>query len=148
MNTKHNSYFNIFNVFIIIMILSSCSKEKKIAKQLDGNWTVASVRITANGQSLQSLETINSLTFEKCKTSKETSCSGSAGLANGSSEAMKWTLRNDELSLASTNANDEIYWWSGRWLVQENSKSKMVLFSDDCLNCQTLNGEYTVVLTK
>ena len=115
---------------------------------MDGTWTVANIQILADGQTVQSLETIATLTFEKCKTTKEANCNGSASLTDGSSETFTWTLQDDELSFASTNAGDEIYWWSGRWLVQENSKEKMVIFSDDCLNCQTLNGEYTVDLTK
>lgn len=77
---------------VVILLITACSKDNKYAKRLDGVWTISS--ITENDTAVDLTGVTFTMTFTKCKTTKEF-CSGSQTIDFGTgpeTETFQWQI--------------------------------------------------------
>lgn len=85
---KMNALKIICLVAVSLLFITSCSKDQKIAKQLDGTWKVDKIIPKIGSAITDSLPT---LSFTKCKV-KKTTCTGIWKSFDGSSVEFEWDI--------------------------------------------------------
>ncbi|MBN4051919.1 lipocalin family protein [Cytophagaceae bacterium AH-315-L13] len=128
---------------IAVMLLTACSKEKTIKKQLAGTWTITEVvTITTIDNGTPTTDTDNSeteTTFEK-DGSGTASSSGSG--SNPFPDDFTWSNTDETLSIVDTDDSSTTV-----YDIVENSNKKMVLNNT---SSETISGDsytYDVTIT-
>ena len=128
---------------VALLIVAGCSKDKKIEKQLKGNWTISNVTTVTtmnNGTPTTDTDTgETSATFNK--DGSGTSSSSGSG-TNPFPDSFTWSVGDEKMTVIDTDTGTiTIY------DVTENSKDKIVVSRT---YSETISGDdftYTVTIT-
>ncbi|MBL4624466.1 MAG: hypothetical protein JKY42_04935 [Flavobacteriales bacterium] len=141
MKWKNNS---LFGIIVLSLLIVSCSKEKKIKRQLIGTWTATEiVTITTINSDSPSTDTDNSetnATFEKDGTG---TAPGSGSGTNPFPKDFTWTNADETLSIYDTD--DET---STIYDVLEHSKKEIVLntIKTEIISGDTYTNDITITM--
>lgn len=120
---------NTFFVFLISILLASCSAEKRFANRLIGTWNVSNYqeKYEATGESSYEASNIGTITFTKNKT-------GSMAVTIKSmhgdvTDVMDFTWKNDENTVNIKGDADSKF--SKSWIVINNKRSSQNWRSTD-----------------
>ena len=92
--------------FTILCLLSSCSKEQRISRKLEGKWQISSLK-WANGNSGDVINDKHTLEFIPCEQAYTASCSGvyfldyADTLKKDLTDTFRFELKNEEISISS-----------------------------------------------
>ena len=107
----------------VLFLITACSKDQKVVRQLDGTWSVTDVK--ENGASVNKSEYDGrKFNFEKCKVSKG-ACNGSTS-QQGITVAFTYKITEDGEKLTTTTT----YYgasYSNTYDIIEHSNSKFII---------------------
>lgn len=129
-------------VAVLLLFITACSKDQKVAKQLDGTWKIDKIIPKIGSEITDSLPT---LSFTKCKV-KKTTCVGTFKSSDGNSAEFEWeifekgetfdffttTMPVDTLTLTiNWAAVESIMYMLGEHDIVEHSKTNFVITRKD-----------------
>jgi len=126
---------------IAVLLLTACSKEKKIKRQLTGSWTITEVvTVTTINNGSPTTDTDNSETVTTFEKDGSGTASSSGSGTNPFPKDFTWSNTDETLTIVDTdNAITTIY------DILEHSKKKMVL---NTTSSETISGDnYTYDIT-
>lgn len=130
------------------LLLASCAKENKLAKELDGTWQVDYQWAGDANTQPESFTNAATWTLTKCKAKKET-CTGVYQGDDDVQISFDWTVLDgaDSVSFSVIDDNHWMQQFEGTYGIFSQTESKVVLLSNTCDRCP-FRGTYTVTLSK
>lgn len=135
-------------ILAVAALATGCSKENKLAKDLDGTWTL-SYQWTGDENNLPAVfDNVGTWTLDACKPSKETCFAVYSGDDDGNI-TFEWTVLDGAESMQFT-VIDTQHWmnqFNGTYEIFSQTDALLVLTSTDCVGCLE-SGGYTISLSK
>ena len=134
-----------FIIVVIAVLLTACSKEKKIKRQLAGSWTITEVVTVTTVNNVSSTVTSNSETVTTFSKDGSGTASSSGSGTNPFPAEFTWSNTDKTLTIVDTDkAITTIY------EVVEHSKDKIVLnnTSSETISGDTFTYDITITMIK
>ena len=124
----------------VALLLASCSKDNRASKDLEGDWQI-DYQWTGDANTLPDAFTNEgTLSFEKCKTTKET-CFGQYRGEEDVDITFEWSVSQDGEAM-NFNVPDNNHWmyqFHGDWELFSQTDSKVVLVSSSCIGLSLIH---------
>ncbi|MCH8317911.1 MAG: hypothetical protein IIA88_05350 [Bacteroidetes bacterium] len=131
-------------VIITVLLLTACSKEKRIKRQLTGSWTITEVvTVTTVNNGSPTTDTDNSETVTTFEKDGSGTASSSGSGTNPFPNEFTWSNTDETLTIVDTkNSITTIY------DILEHSKKEMVLntTSSETISGDTYNYDITITM--
>ncbi len=130
-----------------LVLLASCAKENKVAREMDGTWNMAYQWGGTPTKNAGSEDEAGTWTLTKCKSSK-IACQGSYTGDLGDDTSFTWQIlaEGDSIEFENTDNTHVQELFEGKWEIFSRTDSKVLMTSTDCDGCFGL-GPMTITLT-